>query len=58
MLRAFSHAGPVSTRAADGLGLGLPMTRRLVGLHGGEVSLVRAGERFAARIELPTHRSA
>ncbi len=55
--RAFSHAGPVTTRAADGLGLGLPMTRRLVALHGGEVSLLRAGERFAARIELPAHRS-
>ena len=55
--RAFSHAGSVTTRAADGLGLGLPMTRKLVALHGGEVSLVRAGEHFAARIELPAHRS-
>ena len=55
--RAFCHAGEVTTRAADGLGLGLPMTRKLVALHGGEVSLVRGGERFAARIELPAHRS-
>lgn len=56
--RAFSHAGPLTTRAADGLGLGLPMTRRLVALHGGEVALVRAGSRFVARIELPPYRSA
>ena len=55
--RAFSHAGVLTTRAADGLGLGLPMTRRLAALHGGEVSLLRAGGRFVARIELPPHRS-
>ena len=55
--RAFSHAGPLTTRAADGLGLGLPVTRRLAALHGGAVSLDREGDLFRARIELPPHRS-
>ena len=55
--RAFSHVGALHTRPADGLGLGLPLTRRLVDLHGGELALVRSGERFLARIELPPHRS-
>ena len=55
--RAFSHAGALTTRRADGLGLGLPMTRRLAALHGGEVALSREGGGFAARIVLPPHRS-
>lgn len=55
--RAFSQVGALDTRAADGLGLGLPLTRRLIDLHGGEVALVRTGDRFLARIELPPFRS-
>ena len=55
--RAFSHAGALTTRMADGLGLGLPMSQRLVALHGGAVTLLRDEERFIARIELPPHRS-
>ena len=55
--RAFSHAGALRTRRADGLGLGLPMTRRLAALHGGAVTLSREGGGFSARIVLPPHRS-
>lgn len=55
--RAFAHAGALHTRAADGLGLGLPLTRRLAALHGGEVAVERRGRGFSARIELPAHRS-
>lgn len=36
---------PFHTRAADGLGLGLPLTRRLVELHAGELTLDGGADR-------------
>ena len=54
---AFAVGAPVHTRAADGLGLGLPLTRRLVELHGGELSLEGGdGRPFRAAPTLPRWR--
>ncbi len=46
----------VRTRDADGMGLGLPLTQRLVELHGGMLQLSNLEGGFAARILLPSWR--
>ena len=54
---AFAVGAPVHTRAADGMGLGLPLTRRLVELHAGELALEGGGGRpFRAALTLPRWR--
>ena len=54
---AFAVGAPVRTRAADGLGLGLPLTRRLVELHAGELTLEGGGGwPFRAALTLPRWR--
>lgn len=54
-LRPFGHGAPLTKRAADGLGLGLPLTRRLIELHGGELVL-EGGPPFRAALRLPRWR--
>ena len=54
---AFAVGAPVRTRAADGLGLGLPLTRRLVELHAGALTLEGGdGRPFRAALTLPRWR--
>lgn len=51
---AFAIGAPIHTRAADGIGLGLPLTRRLVELHAGELALEGGGDGpFRAVVTLP-----
>ena len=55
----FAVGAPVTARRADGIGLGLPLTRRLVELHAGAMSLEGGeGEPFRAAITLPCWRLA
>lgn len=55
--QAFGVGRPVRTRAEDGLGLGLPLARRVFELHGGAISLPRKPERgFEARLSVPPWR--
>jgi signal transduction histidine kinase len=54
--RAFGVGNAVHTRAADGIGLGLPLTRRIVELHGGELDLLREATGMTAMIRLPAWR--
>ncbi|WOI58054.1 HAMP domain-containing sensor histidine kinase [Palleronia sp. LCG004] len=53
---AFGTGEAVRTRRADGIGLGLPLTRRLIELHGGDVTLDQTGGGLAVRIRLPAWR--
>ena len=55
-LDAFGTGQPVQRRQADGLGLGLPLTKKLVELHGGELNYGRRDGRFWSSITLPSHR--
>ena len=55
---AFAVGDDVHTRAVDGLGLGLPMTRRIVELHGGRLALDQDDSGLIARITLPAWRVA
>ena len=51
----FFQSGDSQDRARDGTGLGLSIVKGLVGLHGGEVSIVSrigAGTRVAVRLPL------
>jgi signal transduction histidine kinase len=50
---AFGVGGHVRTRVADGIGLGLPLTRKIVELHGAELHLLRAEGGMTAMIRLP-----
>lgn len=45
------------TRSGEGIGLGLPLTRRVVELHGGEVSIASGEGGMQATIQLPAWRT-
>ncbi len=47
----------LDTRSAGGLGLGLPITRKLIEMHGGEVELNPTDDRTIALIRLPAWRA-
>ncbi len=54
---AFGVGNTVRTRRADGIGLGLPLTRKIVELHGGELHLLRPESGMTALIRLPQWRN-
>ncbi|MGP1395111.1 MAG: GAF domain-containing sensor histidine kinase [Inquilinaceae bacterium] len=58
VLGAFRQGEAILSRRKDGLGLGLPMTRRLVELHGGRLALNPGpgGVGTAARLTFPAWR--
>jgi two-component system sensor kinase FixL len=45
---------PVTTTKRDGLGLGLPLSRSIVGAHGGELQIESSARGFSASFTLPT----
>ncbi|HZS81573.1 MAG TPA: PAS-domain containing protein [Stellaceae bacterium] len=54
----FGQAGPATTRSYGGTGLGLPITQRLVELHGGVLRIEsRPGEGTTVSVMLPPSRS-
>lgn len=55
---AFGIGADLHTRTADGMGLGLPLTRRIVELHGGSVQLDSSGAGLTALLRLPAWRVA
>jgi len=55
--RAFGVGARLSGRAADGIGLGLPLANRVIELHGGELDLIRHSGRMSALIRLPSYRA-
>ena len=56
-LDVFGTGQPIQQRAADGLGLGLPLTRKLIELHGGEVHYGKRDGTFWSSVTLPSHRT-
>lgn len=53
----FSVGGDIHSRAADGIGLGLPLTRRIIELHGGRIEVAaREGGGLVATLEIPPWR--
>ncbi|MBL8561896.1 MAG: GAF domain-containing sensor histidine kinase [Gemmobacter sp.] len=53
---AFGVGNTVRTRRADGIGLGLPLSRKIVELHGGELHLLRPENGMTALLRLPPWR--
>lgn len=53
---AFGVGGGALGRRADGMGLGLPLTRRIVDLHGGELALATDAGGMTSTIHLPRWR--
>ena len=57
VLEAFSRVGGATGRRIEGTGLGLPLTRRLVELHGGELTLRSSpGNGTTVAVRLPAGR--
>ncbi|MGF7206339.1 PAS domain S-box-containing protein [Skermanella aerolata] len=57
MFEAFWRADSVGTGKVEGTGLGLTLTRRLVGLHEGTIEMTSvAGQGTTATVRLPRHR--
>ena len=56
-MEPFSQADPSLSRGQEGFGLGLPLTRHLVELHGGTVTLSsRQGEGTTVWVTFPSER--
>ncbi len=55
--RAFAVGAKPSERAADGIGLGLPLANRIVEMHGGELDLIIGEGAMSARIRIPVYRN-
>ena len=53
---AFAVGGGAKSRRADGIGLGLPLTRRIADLHGGDLTLSSGADGLRAAIHLPLWR--
>ncbi|KAA2236670.1 ATP-binding response regulator [Salinarimonas soli] len=53
-LEPFGQGMDPLTRASEGLGLGLPMVKRIAELHGGTLEIDSSGEGTVARLLLPT----
>ncbi|MFM9843050.1 MAG: ATP-binding protein, partial [Dongiaceae bacterium] len=58
VLLPFGQAGDIMTRKHQGTGLGLPLTKALVELHGGRLQIESAlGEGTTVRIAFPPQRT-
>lgn len=53
VFRAFGTGEEVMTRKADGMGLGLPLTRKIVDMHGGDVLLFSDERGLQVTLRLP-----
>ncbi|WP_425040388.1 sensor histidine kinase [Primorskyibacter sp. S187A] len=53
---AFTVGQEIRTRDADGIGLGLPLTRRIIELHGGEIDLKSDEEGLLVVLKIPHYR--
>ena len=56
-LEPFSVAGTVTGRRSDGVGLGLPLTNRIIQLHGGALTMHRSDGWTVASAILPAWRA-